>query len=272
MEVEDNGVRGEVVTYPNLMEFFEILGVDMEVSDMSFSVSLDNGQDCEWGSRNGLSSLFAHKKNALNPYFWQMIREIIKFKDDVLRYLEDLENNPYNDRDETLSHFIKSRGYSGLFQKSYLVPICASIWSCPSEGVMSFSAYYVLSFCRNHHLLQLFGRPQWLTVRCRSQKYVNKVREQLENRACQIRSGCEVHAVSTIDGGCLITCKDGSEEIYDGCIMAVHAPDALKMLGKQATYDEMRVLGAFQYVYRYCTYQFCYTSFLNQCHLETSSL
>ena len=34
--------------------------------------------------------------------------------------------------------------------------------------------------------------------------------------------------------------------------MAVHAPDALKMLGKQATYDEMRVLGAFQYVYRYC--------------------
>ncbi|XP_052188949.1 uncharacterized protein LOC127799195 isoform X2 [Diospyros lotus] len=31
--------------------------------------------------------------------------------------------------------------------------------------------------------------------------------------------------------------------------MAVHAPDALKMLGKQATHDEMRILGAFQYVY-----------------------
>ena len=67
------------------MEFFESLGVDMEVSDMSFSVSLDKGQGCEWGSRNGLSGLFAQKKNAFNPYFWKMIREIVKFKHDVLR-------------------------------------------------------------------------------------------------------------------------------------------------------------------------------------------
>ena len=73
------------VTYPNMMEFFESLGVDMETSDMTFSVSLDKGHGCEWGSRNGLSSLFAQKKNVLNPYFWQMLREILKFKDDVLR-------------------------------------------------------------------------------------------------------------------------------------------------------------------------------------------
>ncbi|XP_028070847.1 uncharacterized protein LOC114273282 isoform X2 [Camellia sinensis] len=127
--------------------------------------------------------------------------------------------------------------------------VCASIWSCPAEGVMSFSAYSVLSFCRNHYLLQLFGRPQWLTVRWRSHDYVNKVREQLESRDCQIRTGCGVHSVSTIDDGCLITCEDGSQETYNGCIMATHAPDALKILGKQATYDEMRILGAFQYVY-----------------------
>ncbi|XP_058210378.1 uncharacterized protein LOC131322860 isoform X3 [Rhododendron vialii] len=114
---------------------------------------------------------------------------------------------------------------------------------------MSFSAYSVLSFCRNHHLLQLFGRPQWLTVRWRSQDYVNKVREQLESRGCHIRSGCEVHSVSPIDGGCLITCQDGSQETYNGCIMATHAPDALKILGRQATCDETRILGAFQYVY-----------------------
>ncbi|GKU85681.1 hypothetical protein SLEP1_g314 [Rubroshorea leprosula] len=70
---------------PNMMELFESLGVDMETSEMSFSVSLDKGQGCEWGSKNGLYSLFAQKTNLLNPYFWQMLREIIKFKDDVLR-------------------------------------------------------------------------------------------------------------------------------------------------------------------------------------------
>lgn len=67
------------------MEFFESLGVDMEPSDMSFSVSLEEGKGYEWGSRNGLSSLFAQKANVFNPYFWQMVREIIKFKNDVIR-------------------------------------------------------------------------------------------------------------------------------------------------------------------------------------------
>ncbi|KAH9648727.1 Amino oxidase domain-containing protein [Citrus sinensis] len=237
------------VTYPNMMEFFESLGVDMEMSDMSFSVSLEKGHGCEWGSRNGLSSLFAQKKNVLNPYFWQMLREIIKFKDDVLGYLEELESNPDIDRSETLGQFVNSRGYSELFQKAYLIPICGSIWSCPSEGVTSFSAFSVLSFCRNHHLLQLFGRPQWLTVRWRSHSYVNKVRKQLESWGCQIRTSSEVCSVLPADKGCTIVCGDGSREFYNSCVMALHAPDALKILGNQATFDETRILGAFQYVY-----------------------
>nr|GMD70042.1 uncharacterized protein LOC109176538 isoform X1 [Ipomoea batatas] len=242
------------VTYPNMMEFFESLGVDMEISDMSFSVSLDNGHGCEWGSRNGFSGLFAQKKNLLNPYFWQMIREILKFKNDVLSYLEEFDNNPDMERNDTLGEFIKSRGYSELFQKAYIVPMCASIWSCSSEGVMAFSAYSILSFCRNHHLLQLFGRPQWLTVKQRSHRYVNKVREELEKRGCEIRCGSEVHSVETDEQGSaggvvIISGKNMSQETYDGCIMAAHAPDTLKMLGKQATFDELRILGAFQYVY-----------------------
>ncbi|MCD7469753.1 hypothetical protein HAX54_008934 [Datura stramonium] len=251
-----------LVTYPNMMEFFESLGVDMEICDLSFSVSLDQGRGCEWGNRNGFSSLFVQKKNVLNPYFWQMIREISKFKEDAISYLEELDDNSDIDSNETLGHFIQLHGYSELFQKAYLVPICASIWSCPSEGVMGFSAYSVLSFCRNHHLLQLFGRPQWLTVRWRSHTYVNKVvKEELQKRGCQIRTGCEVNSVSTNEevviltvneralAGCTIACNDGSKELFDGCIMAAHAPDTLKMLGKEATYDETRILGAFQYVY-----------------------
>ncbi|XP_073283697.1 uncharacterized protein [Primulina huaijiensis] len=237
------------VTYPNTMEFFENLGVDMELSDMSFAVSLDEGRGCEWGSRNGLSGLFAQKKNILNPNFWRMIREIIKFKADVMIYLENLDNNPDIDRNETLGHFIKSHGYSELFQKAYLIPICGSIWSCSSEGVMSFSAYSILSFCRNHHLLQLLGRPQWLTVKLRSQNYVNRVKKMLEIRGCQIKKNSEVYSVTTNDEGCAVTCKDGMEETYDECIIAVHAPDVLKMIGDQATYDELRILGAFRYAY-----------------------
>ncbi|XVF28549.1 hypothetical protein REPUB_Repub15cG0039300 [Reevesia pubescens] len=236
-------IIADFVTYPNMMKFFESLGVDMEPSDMSFSVSLDEGKGCEWGSRNGLSSLFAQKMNVLNPYFWQMVREIIKFKNDVISYLEVLENNPDVDHNETLGQFINSRGYSELFQEAYLVPIRGSIWSCPTERVLDFSAFSILSFCRNHHLLQLFGRLQWMTVRWRSCRYVNKVREELESRGCQ--------NTNRFVTGCTVLCGDDSQELYEACIMAVHAPDALRLLGNQATYNESRLLGAFQYVYRY---------------------
>ncbi|CAH9137357.1 unnamed protein product [Cuscuta epithymum] len=255
----DNGIHLDLgfmvfnrVTYPNMMEFFESLGVDMETSDMSFSVSLDKGRGCEWGSRNGLSGLFAQKKNMSSPYFWQMLREILKFKHDVLSYLEEIDNNPDMEHNDTLGEFIKSHGYSELFLKAYIIPMCASIWSCPSEGVMGFSAYSILSFCRNHHLLQLLGRPQWLTVKGRAHSYVNKVMEELEKRGCEIRCGCEVQSISTINGQSHVVITSGlelSQETYDGCIIAAHAPDTLKMLGEKATFDETRILGAFQYVY-----------------------
>jgi len=113
---------------------------------------------------------------------------------------------------------------------------------------MDFSAFSVLSFCKNHHLLQLFGRPQWLTVKERSQSYVKKLRAQLESRRCQIRLGCAVQSVSTKDGACSVLTLDGSQEVFDGCIIAAHAPDALRILGEQVTYQESRVLGAFPYV------------------------
>lgn len=40
---------------------------------------------------------------------------------------------------------------------------------------------------------------------------------------------------------------DGSEDVYDQIIFGVHASEALKVLGSEATHDELRILGAFQY-------------------------
>ncbi|WRX21362.1 hypothetical protein QQP08_013849, partial [Theobroma cacao] len=290
--------------HPNVLDFFTGLGVDVETSDVSFSVSLDNGQGYEWGNQKGFSSLFAQKKNVFNPYFWQMLRDIIRFKDDVVSYLQELENNPDTGRNETMGQFIESRGYSELFRKAYLVPICCSVWSCSAEEVMSFSAFSTLSFCHTHYLYEILGRQQWLTVRGFS-KLENKVKDLLESRGCQLSIGCEVHSVLTADDGkysklhlggsprvsfaliisilqilCTLsfTCEavfyyepiygdpniivkmglpgrtivcsgDDFQEVYDGCMMAVDAPTALRLLGNQATFDESRILGAFRYAY-----------------------
>ncbi|VAH17386.1 unnamed protein product [Triticum turgidum subsp. durum] len=41
---------------------------------------------------------------------------------------------------------------------------------------------------------------------------------------------------------------DGSEEVHDKIIFGAHAPDVLRVLGDEATHEELRILGAFQYV------------------------
>ncbi|CAM0902380.1 unnamed protein product [Alopecurus aequalis] len=241
------------VTYPHMMEWLEGLGVEMERSDMSFSVSTqsDGGRGCEWGNGNGISSLLAQKANILKTSFWRMVCEILKFKKDALTYLECHERNPDLDRDETLGKFIESHGYSLLFQEAYLIPVCAGSWSCSSPVVLSLSAFFVLSFFRNHDLLQLFRHPQLPTVRVCSQSYVNKVKGELESMGCRIKTSCRVKSVSSFDGaGYRVLENDGSEEAYDSVILGVHAPNALKLLGDEATHYELKVLGACQYVQR----------------------
>lgn len=54
--------------------------------------------------------------------------------------------------------------------------------------------------------------------------------------------------------------SNGIQEIYDQCIVGTHAPDALNLLGNCATFDERRVLGSFQYVYRYLLRSLLYKS------------
>ncbi|CAN6180116.1 unnamed protein product [Urochloa humidicola] len=237
------------MTSPNMMKWFEGLGVEVETSDMSFSASMRSGKGkgFEWGSRNGISGIVAQKSNLLSPRFWLVICEIFKFKNHALEYLEDHGRNA--DPNETLEQFIQSHGYSQLFQDAYLIPMCSCIWSSPPQGVLSFPALFVLSFLLDNHLLELFGRPRWLTVKDGSSSYVNKVREELESMGCQIKTCCEVKSVSEFKEGYRILEADGSEEMYDRIIFGLQAPDALKVLGAEATHEELRILGALQYIY-----------------------
>ncbi|BBN16268.1 hypothetical protein Mp_7g04870 [Marchantia polymorpha subsp. ruderalis] len=238
------------VTYPNMVAFFDEIGVEMEKSDMSFAVSLDGGKGCEWGSKS-VGGLFAQRSNAVNPFFWNMIREMLKFKADVLAFLARIESgDPGIDEATTLGDFLTSHGYSQKFKECYLIPVCASIWSCSSLTVLGFSAVSILTFCRNHHLLQLFGRPQWITVKGRSETYVSKVVDELQERGAEIRAATAVTRIESLDDGRVrVEDERGGNEIFDECIVAAHAPDALEMRGEYATSNEKKILGAFQYAY-----------------------
>lgn len=136
---------------------------------------------------------------------------------------------------------------------NYLVPICSSIWSTPGAAVLGCDAATVLSFLRNHSMLQLTGRPAWLTPARRSAQYTAAVAAALASRGAVVRTGCPVAGVTRGEdslggvGRPVVTLRDGSSAAFDAVIVAAHAPDALALLGGCASALDGAVLGAFGY-------------------------
>ena len=64
-------------TYPNLIKFFEKNKIQVEKSNMSFSVSIKD-TNIEYCGK-GVSGIFSNKKNIFNPKFMKMFFEIINF-------------------------------------------------------------------------------------------------------------------------------------------------------------------------------------------------
>ena len=64
-------------TYPNLINFFKENDVQIEKSDMSFSVSVENSSFEYCGK--GLNGIFSNRSNLINLRFLRMFFDIIKF-------------------------------------------------------------------------------------------------------------------------------------------------------------------------------------------------
>ena len=70
-------------TYPNLTALFQHLGVPTQLSEMSLSVSLDDGA-LEY-SGTSLAGLLAQAGNIARPRFWLMLRDLVRFYDQATR-------------------------------------------------------------------------------------------------------------------------------------------------------------------------------------------
>ena len=117
------------LTYPNLIDFFEELGVPYEKSNMSFAVSVQDN-DLEYGG-SGINALFADKKNIFNLEFLNMIKEIIQFYRSAPKLLKE------NLVDETLGNYLKRSKLSKYFIQYHIIPMVATIWSMPFEKAMN---------------------------------------------------------------------------------------------------------------------------------------
>jgi predicted NAD/FAD-binding protein len=148
--------------YPNMVQWFDALGVETESSDMSLAVSLDQGKSVEWSS-DGINGLFAKRSQMLSPTFYRYIQDMVKFNAHAAELLRLDPSDPR--RQVTTGHYLKQHGYlnnknSSEFATYYLLPMMAALWSASMEEVMEFPAEQLIGFLCNHKMLQLFDRPE----------------------------------------------------------------------------------------------------------------
>jgi predicted NAD/FAD-binding protein len=238
-------------TYPLLTRLFAELGVAVQDSEMSMSVSCA-GCGLEYAGQRGLSGLAAGLRRGRIRYA-RMLGEVLRFHRQARRLLAaGPEGGAAGTAEQTLGEFLAAGGYSRYFVTHFALPFVASVWSCPPQTARSYPARYLFAFLDQHGLLSVTGSPPWLTVSGGSRSYVERVGKQL----AAVRMAAPVTAVRRLAGaasatgaGAEITFGDGDghrTESFDAVVIATHPDQALALLA-DPTPAEREILGAFRY-------------------------
>lgn len=209
------------VNYPYLTGLFRDLDVPVKRSDMSFGVSLGDGA-VEYALRSG-NAMFGQRRNIVNPAFWAMIRDILRFN---AKAFDAVTGQP----DISIKALLDRLGMGQRFREHYLFPICSAIWSTPRAGIGDFPAEALIRFMRNHGLMKARGRHGWWTVDGGSIEYVSRLTTALQKRGVSLYAGAPVAGVTRGPLGASLRVQGGVEAIYDQVIFACHPDQALAIL------------------------------------------
>ena len=222
-------------TYPNLINFFNDNKIEIEKSNMSFSVSV-RGKNIEYCG-NGLNGIFINRKNIFNLKFLKMFYEILKF----YKECDKIEN--IND-EQTLESFLKKKKLSQYFINYHIIPMVAAIWSMPPYEAGQMPLKFFLKFFQNHGLFKLKNRPDWFTVKNRSKTYVNKILEKISG---EYYKNYNINKVERKSNSVRVFYGDESEFFdYDKVVFATHADQTISILENPSD-AEKNILSKFNY-------------------------
>ena len=222
-------------TYPHLINFFKEINVEIEKSDMSFSVSVENTSYEYCGK--GLKGIFSNKSNLFNIEFIKMFFDILKFYKSCDKILN-------LDQEITLLEFLEKNRWSKSFKNYHIIPMVSAIWSMPPTEAGNMPMNFFLKFFQNHGLFKLKNRPQWYTVAQRSRNYVNKVLSQISGEHYK---NYQINSVKRISSGVQVFYGGNNEFFdYDKVVLATHANEALSLI-KNPTDLEKSILSNFGY-------------------------
>ncbi|MDC1125389.1 FAD-dependent oxidoreductase [Candidatus Pelagibacter sp.] len=224
------------ITYPNLINFFKENEIEIEKSDMSFSVSI-KGTNIEYCGK-GLNGIFSNRRNLLNLKFVKMFFEIINF----YKRCEKLNSN--NIEKITLGEYLTKIGKSKYFIDYHIIPMVSAIWSMPPFEASQMPLTFFLSFFKNHGLFKLKDRPQWYTVTNRSKTYVDKILSKVSG---EYFKNYEINKIIRDNNGVKVYYGSENEFFnYDKVVLASHADENLKIIS-DITNKEREILSNFKY-------------------------
>ena len=227
-------------TYPNLINLFAELQVETAPSNMSFSVKVPgavNGKTLEW-SGTDLNSVFAQRSNLVNPRFWRMLADVMRFNALCTRIAKAQREQ---DLQQPLVDFLRTHNFSDAFRDWYFLPMLGCIWSCPTDQMLQFPVATMIRFCHNHGLIQVTNRPQWFSVVGGARHYVEKILAGLHDK----RLSTPVRLIERDAQGVRII-TDGHAERFDEVVIATHTDQALGLL-REPSGEERKVLGDIRY-------------------------
>ncbi|GAB1313024.1 Amine oxidase domain-containing protein [Madurella fahalii] len=239
-KVDTGFIVMNTATYPNFINFLKKIRVETQLTEMSFSVSRDQGL-FEWAG-SSLDALFCQRGNLLSPKMWRMIFDVVRFNQFALDVL--MTDTP---TEETIGEYLEREGYSNVFRDDYLIPMAAAVWSTsPDKCALDFPAVTLIRFLWNHHLLStVAARPTWLTVANGSQTYIDRVMKGFPSN--HLRLNTKVTAVTNeADGRVRLHTQGGRSEVFDHVILATHGDQAYSIIRDSATEEERAILQNFR--------------------------
>ena len=206
-------------TYPLFTALLQSLGVAYQPSEMSFSFRCE-ASGLEYRGDNNFDAIFAQRRNAFRPSFYGMLWDILRFNSLGAELVAA-------DPAVTLGTFLADRKLQGKLLDDYLLPMAGAIWSAEPSRILAFPAAHFGRFFQNHGLMQVEGRPQWLTVTGGSREYVRALLRPLRDR---LQLDTPVEWVERHPDRVVLKARGRPAAEYDQVIMACHSDQALALL------------------------------------------
>jgi uncharacterized protein len=215
-------------TYPNFTALMDYLDQPVVATQMSFSVSADNGQ-YEY-SGDHLGTLFGTSRQWASPRHWRMMVDLLRF------YKKAESHAKLVPCGTSIGDYLRDYGYGESFMKRHILPMAGAIWSATPEQIAAYPFHAFIRFFTNHKLFELGERPAWSTVKGGSSAYVAKL---AEDARFDVQLSAPVTQIVRAAKGVDVHHRSGAIENFDQVVLATHADTALRLLAQPSDLEQI---------------------------------